>query len=183
HLAEQVAEVDEVRAAWGQRPAEWLLANHGVDGRWCLVHATQMAPHETEALAATGAVVGLCPITESNLGDGIFDARRYLAKGGRFGIGSDSNIRIALAEELRTLEYSQGLRDRVPAAGATPDRSTGRVLFDGAVRGGAQALARDSGAIEPGRVADLVALDADALDLAGKAGDAVLDGYIFAGDD
>jgi formimidoylglutamate deiminase len=183
HLAEQVAEVEEVRDAWGMRPAEWLLANHDVDSRWCLVHATQMEPHETEALAGSGAVVGLCPITESSLGDGIFDARRFLAHGGRFGIGSDSNIRISLAEELRTLEYSQRLRDRVRAAVATPDKSTGRVLFETAARGGAQAAGRDGGAIEAGRIADLVALDADATDLLGKDGDAVLDSYIFAGDD
>jgi formimidoylglutamate deiminase len=183
HLAEQVAEVEEVRDAWGMRPVEWLLANHHVDSRWCLVHATQMEPHETEALAGSGAVVGLCPITESSLGDGIFDARRFLAHGGRFGIGSDSNIRISLAEELRTLEYSQRLRDRVRAAVATPDQSTGRVLFETAARGGAQAAGRDGGAIEAGRIADLVALDADATDLLGKDGDAVLDSYIFAGDD
>jgi formimidoylglutamate deiminase len=183
HLAEQVAEVEEVRAAWGMRPVEWLLANHDVDSRWCLVHATQMEPRETEALARSGAVVGLCPITESSLGDGIFDARRFLAHGGRFGVGSDSNIRISLAEELRTLEYSQRLRDRVRAAVATPDRSTGRVLFETAAHGGAQAAGRDGGAIEAGRIADLVALDADATDLLGKDGDAVLDSYIFAGDD
>jgi formimidoylglutamate deiminase len=183
HLAEQVAEVEEVRAAWGSRPAEWLLANHDVDSRWCLVHATQMEPQETEALARSGAVAGLCPITESSLGDGIFDARRFLAHGGRFGIGSDSNIRISLAEELRTLEYSQRLRDRVRAAVATPDKSTGRVLFETAARGGAQAAGRDGGAIEAGRIADLVALDRDATDLLGKDGDAVLDSYIFAGDD
>ena len=183
HLAEQVAEVEEVRAAWGMRPVEWLLANHDVDSRWCLVHATQMEPREAEALARSGAVVGLCPITESSLGDGIFDARRFLAHGGRFGIGSDSNIRISLAEELRTLEYSQRLRDRVRAAVATPDKSTGRVLFETAARGGAQAAGRDGGAIEAGRIADLVALDADATDLLDKDGDAVLDSYIFAGDD
>jgi len=183
HLAEQVAEVEEVRAAWGMRPVEWLLANHDVDSRWCLVHATQMEPREAEALARSGAVVGLCPITESSLGDGIFDARRFLAHGGRFGVGSDSNIRISLAEELRTLEYSQRLRDRVRAAVATPDKSTGRVLFESAMRGGAQAAGRDGGAIEAGRIADLVALDADATDLLGKDGDAVLDSYIFAGDD
>ena len=183
HLAEQVAEVEEVRDAWGMRPVEWLLANHDVDSRWCMVHATQMEPRETEALAGSGAVVGLCPITESSLGDGIFDGRRFLAHGGRFGIGSDSNIRISLSEELRTLEYSQRLRDRVRAAVATPELSTGRVLFETAVRGGAQAVGRDSGAIETGRTADLVGLDADAVDLLGKDGDELLDSYIFAGDD
>ena len=182
HLAEQQAEVEDVQATWGQRPAEWLLAHHPVSRNWCLIHATQMQPHETEALAATGAVAGLCPITESNLGDGIFDGARYLGAGGRFGIGSDSNIAITLTGELRTLEYSQRLRDRARAVLATADASTGRVLFEGTAAGGAQAAGRRSGAIEAGRLADLVALDADAVDLLGREGDAILDSWIFAGD-
>ena len=136
HLAEQVAEVEEVEAAWGQRPVAWLLDNVNVDERWCLIHCTQMLPEETVALARTGAVAGLCPITESNLGDGIFDGVRWLDAGGRIAIGSDSNIRIALAEELRTLDYSQRLRDRSRAALATPEHSTGRRLFEAILQGG-----------------------------------------------
>ncbi|WP_422072050.1 formimidoylglutamate deiminase [Tranquillimonas rosea] len=183
HLAEQTAEVDEVEAAYGTRPARWLLDNAPVDPRWCLIHCTQMRPDETEALAATGAVAGLCPITESSLGDGIFDGARWQAAAGRFGVGSDSNIRISLAEELRTLEYSQRLRDRARAVLAKPDRSTGRVLFDAVCLGGAQAAGRAAGAVEPGRWADLLALDADAVDLAGREGDSRLDSWIFAADD
>lgn len=181
HVAEQVAEVDEIKAAWGARPVEWLLANQSVDRHWCLIHATQMTADETLALARSGAIAGLCPITESNLGDGIFDGARYLAAGGRFGVGTDSNVRISLVEELRTLEYSQRLRDRTRAVLATEDRSTGRVLYDGACRGGAQALRRDAGVIETGRLADLVAVDAASIDLAGLSGDAILDTLIFAG--
>ena len=142
-----------------------------------------MSDEETDALAATGAVAGLCPITESSLGDGIFNGVRYLSKGGKLGIGSDSNIRIALGEELRTLEYSQRLRDRCRASVATSDRSTGRVLFDAAVAGGAQAAGRASGALEPGLYADLLALDAGSEMLDGCAGDEILDSWIFAGDD
>lgn len=183
HLAEQVAEVDEVQAAFGARPVRWLLDNAPVDPRWCLIHCTQMEPEETTALASTGAVAGLCPITESSLGDGIFDGVRWLGAGGAFGVGSDSNIRIALTEELRTLEYSQRLRDRSRAALATPARSTGRVLFEGAANGGAQAAVRDSGAIAQGCWADLLALDGGAVDLVGRQGDTVLDAWIFAGDD
>ncbi|MGI9407377.1 MAG: formimidoylglutamate deiminase, partial [Hyphomicrobiaceae bacterium] len=152
HIAEQTAEVGEVEAAWGARPVDWVLTNHDVDERWCLIHATQTIPRETGMLARSGAVAGLCPITESSLGDGIFDGVRYLEHGGRFGLGSDSNIRISLAEELRTLEYSQRLRDRGRAVLATPDASTGRVLFEGAAKGGAQAAGRDCGAIAPGRL-------------------------------
>jgi formimidoylglutamate deiminase len=183
HAAEQTAEVEEVMEAWGQPPVEWLLAHHDVGESWCLIHATQMEPHETVALARTGAVAGLCPITESNLGDGIFDGERYLAYDGAFGIGSDSNIRISLTEELRTLEYSQRLREKARAVLAEHDASTGRVLFDGILKGGARAAARNCGAIAKGKLADLVALDAEAVDLVGRAGDAILDSWIFAGDD
>jgi formimidoylglutamate deiminase len=183
HLAEQLAEVEEVEAAWGTRPVRWALANLPLDARWCLIHCTQMQPDETRALARTGAVAGLCPITESSLGDGIFDGVRWLEAGGRFGAGSDSNIRISLVEELRTLEYSQRLRDRGRAVLATPGRSTGRTLFEGAALGGAQAAGRDSGAIAPGKWADLLALDGGAVDLAGRRGDTVLDAWIFAGSD
>ena len=183
HAAEQPAEVEEVQACLGARPVEWLLDNAGVDERWCLVHATHMTSRETAALAGSGAVAGLCPITEASLGDGIFDGVRYRARGGRFGVGSDSNIRISLAEELRTLEYSQRLRDHARAVLASPGRSAGRVLFEGAATGGAQAAMRDSGTLAPGRLADLLALDGTAADLVGKQGDAFLDSFVFAGDD
>ncbi len=182
HLAEQMAEVEEVAAAWGQRPADWLMSAHNIDKRWCLIHCTQMTPDETVRLAQTGAVAGLCPITESSLGDGIFDGIRFAGAGGRFGVGSDSNIRISLAEELRTLEYSQRLRDRGRAMLATPEKSTGRVLLDAVCAGGAQAAGRNAGAIAPGQYADLLALDAGHIDLVSRSRDSLLDTFIFAGD-
>jgi len=181
HLAEQVAEVEEVAAHTGARPVTWLLDNHEVDARWCLIHCTQMTPDETTRLAATGAVAGLCPITESNLGDGIFDGVRYLGAGGRAGVGSDSNVHIALFDELRTLEYSQRLRDRSRAALATEGASTGRRLFDTALAGGAQAGGRGAGRIAPGALADLVALDTDNEWLCNRRGDTALDTAIFGG--
>ena len=183
HLAEQLAEVDEVAAAWGRRPVEWALENLPIDARWCMIHCTQMLPHETEGLARSGAVAGLCPITESSLGDGIFDGLRWLDHGGSIAIGSDSNIRISLSEELRTLDYSQRLRDHSRAALATSEKSTGRRLWDEICSGGAQAAGRASGAIAVGNWADLMALDVDHVDLEGKKGDVLLDSYIFAGDD
>ncbi len=183
HAAEQVAEVEEVEACLGARPVEWLLANAEVGRRWCLIHATHMTPRETEGLARSGAVAGLCPITEANLGDGIFEASAWLAQGGTFGVGTDSNVRISLNEELRTLEYSQRLRDRARAVLARPPASTGRTLFEGAARGGAQAAMRDGGTLSRGRLADLVALDAQDPDLAGRTGDTLLDGFVFSGGD
>ncbi|MBM1557830.1 formimidoylglutamate deiminase [Sulfitobacter mediterraneus] len=183
HLAEQVAEVEEIEAAYGARPVEWALANVEVDSRWCMIHCTQMTEAETRGLAATGAVAGLCPLTESSLGDGIFNGVTWSDAKGVWGIGSDSNILISLAQELRTLEYSQRLSTLNRAVMATEDRSTGRVLFDGVCRGGAQAAGRKSGAIEVGAWADLMALDGDATDLIGREGDNVLDTWIFAGTD
>ena len=181
HLAEQVAEVDEVLAHFGARTTEWLLENHKVDARWCLIHCTQMTDAETIALANTGAVAGLCPLTESNLGDGIFNGTTYLGQGGAIGFGSDSNVHITLFEELKTLEYSQRLRDLSRAVLATKDRSTGRVLFEAAAKGGAQAGGRHSGVIEVGVWADLLGLDDDNQWLCNRAGDASLDSLIFGG--
>ena len=181
HVAEQTAEVDEVQAAYGARPVAWLLDNAPVDDRWCLIHATQMTPSETTKLAGTGAIAGLCPITEANLGDGIFDGARFLEAGGRFGVGSDSNIRIDLKGELCQLDYSQRLRDHSRAALASVTRSTGRQLLKKTAKGGAQASARGSGVIEIGAYADFLALDGNAIDLIGKEEDTLLDAWIFAG--
>ncbi|MEX0407989.1 formimidoylglutamate deiminase [Aquibium sp. LZ166] len=181
HIAEQEKEIEETLAVFGARPMAWLLDNFGVDERWCLIHCTHMTPQETERLAGTGAIAGLCPVTEGNLGDGIFDGARFLESGGRFGIGSDSNIRISVAGELRQFEYSQRLHDRARVVLAGANQSAGRNLYERALSGGAQALGRDCGAIETGRWADLVALDLECDGLFGLSGDRVLDGWIFAG--
>ncbi len=183
HIAEQEREVDEVSAAYGRRPMSWLMENHEVDQRWCLVHATHVTAKELHAMANSGAVVGLCPITESNLGDGIYEAVEFMIAGGRIGIGSDSNVRISLSEELRTLEYSQRLSRRGRGQLAPKGGSVGRALFDACSHGGSQAIGRASGAIAEGRLADFVALDGNALALSGVDGDRLLDAWIFAADD
>lgn len=183
HLAEQTGEVEEILACRNARPVEWLYDNFMVDARWCLIHLTHMSDEEKSRVAKSGAVAGLCPITEANLGDGIFNGKRYLGAGGTFGIGSDSNIRISLSEELHALEYSQRLSERQRNVLASETASCGRVLYEGALRGGACAAGRKSGAIEAGYLADLLALDAAAPDLEGKTEDALLDSFIFAGSD
>jgi formimidoylglutamate deiminase len=180
HAAEQVPEVDEIVAVHGARPVELLLDRFDVDQRWCLIHATQMLPQETERLAASGAVAGLCPVTEANLGDGIFDGARFLDAGGLFGVGSDSNVRISGNEELRQLEYSQRLHHRARAVMARSGASCGRTLHETALAGGARALGRNAGAIQPGMLADLCALPVQAVD--SLAGDAALDWWVFCGD-
>lgn len=183
HVAEQTIEVDDVIEAYGTRPVQWLLDNNPVDSRWCLIHATHMNESEVSRLAKSGAVVGLCPITESNLGDGIFEATRYLSSGGLIGFGSDSNIRISLSEELRTLEYSQRLRDRTRAVLVDGDNSVGRNLFEAVSKGGAQAMSRKCGQIAEGQLADLLTLDMDSIHTTGLEGDKLLDAWVFAGDD
>jgi len=182
HAAEQTGEVEQCIAWSGARPVEWLLAHAPVDSRWCLIHSTHLDEDEAAGLARSGAVAGLCPITEANLGDGIFPATKYFEAGGAFGIGTDSNVSISVADELRQLEYSQRLRDRarnvVAGAGAL---STGRALFDGALRGGAQALGVRGARIVSGAAADFFSLDANSPALVSRAGDAALDSFIFAG--
>lgn len=178
HAAEQVKEVEECQHALGQRPVEWLLTKAGVDKRWCLVHATHLSEAETKRLAASGAVAGLCPITEANLGDGLFPAADYLAQGGAFGVGSDSNILISAVEELRTLEYGQRLRlkKRNVLAGTS---STGAHLFTRTLEGGAQALGQSAPGLKAGCAADIVTLDAKAPCFTARNRDALFDAWIF----
>jgi formimidoylglutamate deiminase len=174
HVAEQEKEVADCLAWSGKRPVEWLLDAGMVDARWCLIHATHVTPAEVAGMAKSGAVVGLCPITEANLGDGVFPAVDYWAAGGKFGIGTDSNVLISLAEELRMLEYGQRLRDRRRNRLAAAGQSIGRTVFEASLAGGRQA---GGVAAHPG---DRVVLASDAVEIAGRSGDAMLDAWIFA---
>ena len=181
HIAEQRREVSECESILNARPVQWLLDHMAVDSHWCLVHATHTDKTEVQKLASSGAVVGLCPISEANLGDGIFDLPDYLAQDGRLGIGSDSNILLSGIEELRTLEYGQRLTREtrnVATSGHSP--STGRALFDAANIGGAQALGSAAG-LADGQPADIVALDGRSEIFAGRRDDGLLDSLIFSG--
>ncbi len=181
HIAEQRREVAECEQTLKARPVQWLLDNMAVDSRWCLIHATHTDRIEIQRLARSGAVAGLCPISEANLGDGIFNLPDYLANGGRFGIGSDSNILLSGIEELRTLEYGQRLAHEARnIAASAHSSSTGRTLFDAACFGGAQALGSAAGLAE-GLPADIVAVDGKSEIFAGRQGDRILDSLIFAG--
>ena len=180
HIAEQTREVEECVAWSGKRPVEWLLARGDVGPRWCLVHATHMAERETRALAASGAVAGLAPTTEADLGDGTFPGVAYTGAGGRWGVGSDSNAIVDPFAELRQLEYSQRLfwrRRNLMHHGS--DASIGTAMWLAACAGGAQACGRRTGAIAPGAAADLVALDTHDAALAGHDADTLLDAAIF----
>jgi formimidoylglutamate deiminase len=180
HAAEQTREVDDCFAWSRLRPVEWLLTQASVDARWCIVHATHMTEKEVAGLAASCAVAGLAPTTESDLGDGTFPGHAYLAAGGRFGVGSDSNTIIDPFAELRQLEWSQRMRARRRnVLGAMGDQTIGTTLWTAAARGGAQALAQPVGALEVGRRADLVVLNPADPALAGQSADDILDAAMF----
>ncbi|WHO37280.1 formimidoylglutamate deiminase [Sphingobium sp. AP49] len=179
HIAEQAREVSDCLAWSGQRPVEWLLDHADVDRRWCLVHATHMTEAETSDVARRGAVAGICPITEANLGDGLFPAEPFLRAGGRYGIGSDSNVRIDAIEELRMLEYGQRLiRQERNILALAPGRSTGDALYRMAVDGGGQALGDDAG-LQVGASADIVTLDLAHASLVHRPVERLLDALLF----
>ncbi|AWI58587.1 formimidoylglutamate deiminase [Sinorhizobium fredii] len=181
HVAEQTREVEDCLAWSGRRPVDWLLDEMPVDQRWCAIHATHMTAAETERLAKSGAIAGLCPATEANLGDGIFPATDFLAAGGRFGIGTDSHVATSVAEELRLLEYGQRLRDRRRNRLASgPGASVGRTIFDAALTGGAQAAGLGTSGIKAGARADLVVLDGANPYIAAASGNQILDRWLFA---
>lgn len=181
HVAEQEREVEDCLAWSGRRPVSYLLDEFAVDERWCLIHATHMTTEETVRLAKSGAVTGLCPATEANLGDGIYPATEFLAQGGRLGIGTDSHIATSVAEELRVLEYGQRLRDRRRNRLVSgPGASVGRTLIDASLSGGAQAAGLDVSGIRVGARADLVVLDGASPFIATAKGDQILDRWIFA---
>jgi formimidoylglutamate deiminase len=182
HIAEQQKEVADCIAWSGSRPVAWLLDHAPVDHRWCLVHATHIDDQECRRLASSDAVAGLCQTTEANLGDGIFPLRSFLAQGGRFGIGSDSNVCTSPVEELRWLEYVRRLESR--ARNVTETRkgaSVAAALYTRALASGAQALGRGTVAIAAGSRADLVVLDTEHPSLVGRSGDAILDAWLFSG--
>jgi formimidoylglutamate deiminase len=185
HIAEQEKEISDCIAWSGSRPVQLLFDRLAVDGRWCLVHATHMTADETRMAATSRAIAGLCPTTEANLGDGLFDLPGWLDADGGLGIGSDSHISISPVEELRWLEYGQRLRDRRRNIAGDSRVSTGRKLFDLAVSGGARALGRtgvggETG-LRPGARADIVVLDAEAPIFAGQSPDTFLESWIFSG--
>lgn len=182
HIAEQTAEVDACRAWSGQRPVQWLLDHASVDDRWCLIHATHMSADESVRAAQTGAVAGLCPSTEANLGDGIFDAASWLQGGGRWGVGSDSHACVNAAQELMLLEYTQRLATRQRNVLATTEQPcVATAMTRAAVAGGAQASGRPVAGLAVGQQADLLVLDAQHLLLRDlPSPEAMLSAHVFA---
>jgi formimidoylglutamate deiminase len=181
HISEQQREVDECLQFIGRRPIEYLLDSVALSPRWCLVHATHAQPSELSAIIRTGAVVGLCPTTEANLGDGAFPLDDYVDLGGGFGIGSDSQVSIDPCEELRAAEYALRLsKQRRGLVVRSPQAHCGTSLYALASAGGAQALGIQGGELSAGRVADIVVLDTDQPQFAGLPDEALLDAHVFA---
>lgn len=181
HIAEQQREVDQCCTEFNARPVEWLFDNYDVNENWCLVHATHIDEQEIESIARSGAVVGLCPSTEANLGDGLFPLQPYLEHGGSIAIGSDSHISINPFEELRWLEYGQRLISQSRNVAAIGQQQTGRSLFEMAACGGARACGQNSGQLAVGANADLIVLDDDSPMLAGHTTRSFLDALVFSG--
>ena len=181
HVAEQKKEVTEIFNAWNKRPVEWLIENLALNKKWCLVHCTQMLDYESRSLAETGAVIGLCPITEANLGDGVFNGEKWLNEGGKFGIGTDSNVKISLFEEIRTLEYSQRLKyGKRIVLKKNNSGSIGRDLIESILDGGQLASGRKTGKIKVGFWADILALDLSSLHYSSLSNDEKLNYLIFS---
>jgi len=184
HIAEQQGEVQQSLDFSGKRPVQYLYENLPVDARWCLVHATHLTPDEVSAIAQSGAVAGLCPTTEANLGDGLFPLESFLGQGGRFGVGSDSHVSQSAVEELRWLEYGQRLlQQRRNIAVSGSERRVGDFLWQAALQGGAQAAGRPVGALAAGKRADLIVLDDDHPNLDGIDATDVLGCFVFSGND
>lgn len=179
HVSEQVKEVEDCLTAHGARPIALLGHWTDLSERWCLIHATHADATERRAMAESGAVVGLCPVTEANLGDGLFDGVDFRGRGGRFGVGTDSNVAISVTGELSMLEYAQRFATRRRTAMTDRGASTGRSLFDACLAGGVQALGLGTAGITVGAPADLIVLDAGHMAFAGRGGDAVLDSWVF----
>lgn len=184
HIAEQQGEVEQSLAHCGKRPVASLMEQVEVDERWCLVHATHLVDEEVRAIARSGAVAGLCPSTEANLGDGLFPLQSFIAQGGRFGIGSDSHVSQSPVEELRWLEYGQRLQhQRRNVAFTAGQRDVGQYLWQAALSGGAQAAGRKVGALAEGLRADLLVLDGSHPNLDGVRDEEVLGRFLFCGND
>ncbi len=184
HIAEQRREVSECVAWSGMRPVAWLLEHAPVDRRWCLVHATHVTAGEVARMAASGAVAGLCPTTEANLGDGMFPLGSYLKRRGVFGIGSDSHVSTSPVEELRWLEYVQRLRRRRRCVVTSRDLPhTGEALWRAGLEGGARALGRAAAGLQPGAPADVIVLDAGHPSLVARRHGQLLDSFVLSGND
>lgn len=181
HIAEQQKEVNDCLTHYGKRPVQWLLDNIALDQHWCLIHATHIDDNERQGMITSGAIAGICPTTEANLGDGIFPTAEFIGEQGTWAIGSDSHISVNPVEELRWLEYAQRLTKQQRAVLATPQTSSvGQYLWQAAAKGGAQSTASNTGELAVGKQADLLVLDETKLSVYANGAKYCLDSLVFA---
>jgi formimidoylglutamate deiminase len=182
HVAEQPAEVEACIGEYGLSPAA-LLTQHGVlDSNFTAIHAVHITPEEVGQIANARAIVGACPTTERNLGDGISQADRLFDAGIRVSFGSDSNVQIDLLEDARALEYhlrldrlERVLLARDPSADALAKR-----LLECATEHGAASLHAPAGALEPGLQADFFTVDLNDPSIACADAKSLLNHIVFA---
>jgi formimidoylglutamate deiminase len=179
HVEEQRVEIEECVAAHGEPPMALLTRTFPTMERVVAVHCTHTRAEDLEAFVEAGGTVCICPLTEANLGDGLPDLTAVAGFSDSLCLGTDSNARISMTEEMRWLEYGQRLRHEKRGVVTDEEGLVGRALLSIATRGGALALGVESGAIAPGQRADLAALDLDAPELAGCDADTLLDAWVF----
>ncbi len=181
HIAEQQAEIDQSLKFYGQRPVAWLYDQFDIDDRWVLVHATHLVEEEIKMISQSQAVVVLCPLTEANLGDGIFPMEKFMSQRGQWAIGSDSHIQICPAEELKTLEYSQRLsRQQRNICCDESQPHVGTWMWLQAVLGGAQASGLPVSGMLPGQKLSFITLNSDSSVIEFDRPEQCLDGYVFS---
>jgi formimidoylglutamate deiminase len=178
HVEEQRREIEETVAAYGRSPMRLVCDELGGDGVTA-VHCTHTTPADMAAFLAQGGRVCVCPLTEANLGDGIPDLSAPHATGGRLSLGTDSNARISVIEEMRWLEYGQRLRGELRGALSDPHGEVATTTLEAATSGGAAALGIGAGRIAPGEWADFAAVDLTVPALAGVPASGLLDAIVF----
>lgn len=180
HVEEQRREIDECRSSLGVPPLEWILRNLPIGPHFTMIHATHSAPAQLERFVSAGANVCVCPLTEGNLGDGLGDVQTMLSRADAVCVGSDSNIRIDMPEELRWLEFVRRLRHEKRGVCKTSAGDVAQQLLACGTTNGARSLGLpNAGAIAAGWVADFLTIDLDHPSLAGATPDSLLAAFLL----
>ncbi|NNE70349.1 MAG: amidohydrolase family protein, partial [Rhodothermales bacterium] len=179
HVSEQPAEVAEIRKNLGDTPIAWLNREFGLSPRWALVHATQATPAELDLIDDGAATLVLCPTTEHDLGDGRFPIER--TPGASWGVGSDSQVSVSPAEELRLMLYGQRAAQGKRAVLPSTEHSDGSNLWQRTTQGASAVTGSPVGRIAPGHAADFVVLDGARPDFTGLTADHVLSAWVLSG--
>jgi formimidoylglutamate deiminase len=182
HVEEQTREVEAALACYGATPMALLTRTLEDCSNVTAVHCTHTEPADMERYLDQGGKVCLCPLSEASLGDGIPRLLPAHQAGSRLSLGSDSNNRISMFEEMRWLEYGQRLSQETRGVLRPHDGHVARTLFEAASIGGAAALGQSVGSLTQGQPADFFAVDLNAPALTGWTSDTLLDAMVFGSD-